>query len=369
MKDKQIILIVDDNELNLDILISILSDYDVIPAINGLAAFEIVESEDIDLILLDVMMPDINGFDVCKQLKQEEKTKHIPVMFITAKHGVADIKKGFDVGAVDYIAKPFNIQELLSRVNTHLQLKSYQENLEKKVNFEIEKNKIQEQIIFQNSKQAEIGELLMHIAHQWKQPLSELGSINLLNTLYTSDERINIPELKINFNRTSMILDFMSNTVETFQDFYKPNTNNTTFDIYSTIEKASNIISATYDYENIILEINKEINPQIFANQNEYAQVVLSILNNAKDILILRKIEDKLVTITIASKNNKSIVTIEDTAGGIQLENIEDVFLPYVSEKSSMGIGLYMSRNIMEKNGGALNVENTNKGAKFTIVL
>jgi len=369
MNSKETILIVDDNEINLDILEILLDDYKVISSNSGTSVFEIMQNNTIDLILLDVVMPDINGFDVCRRLKMDEKTKHIPVIFITAKHEVDDIKNGFDVGAVDYVTKPFNALELLSRVNTHLQLKSYQEDLERKVRIEVEKNKVQEQIIFQSSKQAEIGELLMHIAHQWKQPLSELGSINVLNTLYVSDEKINTGELKENFERTSKILDFMSKTVETFQDFYKPNLQNNIFDIYSTIEKAVNIVDATFDYENIQLVINKNSNPNITANQNEYAQVILSILNNAKDVLLRRKIENKVITLSIFTKDDKSLVTIEDTAGGIKLDNIEDIFLPYVSEKRSLGIGLYMSRNIMKKNGGTLSVENTKKGAKFTIIL
>ena len=369
MKDNKTILIVDDNEVNLDILLSILNDYDVIPAKSGSSALEILSAEKIDLVLLDIMMPDMNGFDVCKYLKFDDKTKHIPVMFITAKHGADDIKKGFDVGAVDYITKPFNALELLSRVNTHLQLKFYQENLEKKVKEEIEKNKIQEQIIFQHSKQAEIGELLMHIAHQWKQPLSELGSINLLNTLYVKQDKINEEELKTNFDRTSLVLDFMSKTVETFQNFYKPNPNNSSFDIYSSIEKAITLIDATFDYEDIKLNIDIKNNPKVNANQNEYAQVILSILNNAKDMFILRKIDNRIVNLSILEKDGKSIVTIEDNAGGIELEVIENIFLPYVSEKGSTGIGLYMSRNIMEKNNGTISIENTNIGAKFTITL
>ena len=369
MKNNHTILVVDDNELNLDILVSILNDYDVIPTIDGKTALEIVDTENIDLILLDIMMPEMDGFEVCKHLKSNKKTKHIPVIFITAKHGVDDMKKGFDAGAVDYVAKPFNTLELLSRVNTHLQLKSYQVDLETKVKQEIEKNKLQEQIIFQNCKQAEIGELLMHIAHQWKQPLSELGSVNLLNTLLIKDETTNKDEIETNFNRISMILEFMSKTVETFQDFYKPKSEDSFFDIYSTVEKAVNIISATFDYENIQMNINKNINPKVCANQNEYAQVILSILNNAKDVFLLRNSKDKVITLSIGLQDNKSIVTIEDTAGGIDFEEIEDVFLPYVSEKGSMGIGLYMSKNIMIKNGGMLSIENTNKGAKFTIIL
>jgi len=369
MKEKQSILVVDDNEVNLEILISLLDDYNVLTAISGKGAFEILDKLKIDLILLDVMMPDINGLDLCKSLKSKEKTRHIPVIFLTAKYGVDDIKKGFDVGAVDYVAKPFNIEELLSRVNTHLQLKSYQNNLEKKVKEGVEKSKIQEQIIFQNSKQAEIGELLMHIAHQWKQPLSELGSINLLNTLYVQKPLENKKELEINVERSSKILDFMSKTVETFQDFYKPNTNNTTFDILSTVHNAVNIVDATFNYENIILKINAKEEVSVFANQNEYAQVILAILNNAKDIFISRKVKIREITVNVFKRNDKSVVTIEDTAGGITLKNFNDIFLPYVSEKGTLGIGLYMSVNIMKKNNGNISVENVNKGAKFTITL
>ena len=369
MKEKQSILVVDDNEVNLEILISLLDDYNVLTAISGKGAFEILDKLKIDLILLDVMMPDINGLDLCKSLKSKDKTRHIPVIFLTAKYGVDDIKKGFDVGAVDYVAKPFNIEELLSRVNTHLQLKSYQNNLEKKVKEGVEKSKIQEQIIFQNSKQAEIGELLMHIAHQWKQPLSELGSINLLNTLYVQKPLENKKELEINVERSSKILDFMSKTVETFQDFYKPNTNNTTFDILSTVHNAVNIVDATFNYENIILKINAKEEVSVFANQNEYAQVILAILNNAKDIFISRKVKIREITVNVFKRNDKSVVTIEDTAGGITLKNFNDIFLPYVSEKGTLGIGLYMSVNIMKKNNGNISVENVNKGAKFTITL
>lgn len=369
MNNKETILIVDDNAFNLNILIESLRDYNIVPALSGLIALEILTQETIDLILLDVMMPDMDGFDVCSRIKKNENTKNIPVIFLTAKNDINDIKKGFDVGAVDYIAKPFSAIELISRVNTQLQLKSYQENLRMQVDQEIKKNKLQEQIIFQNSKQAEIGELLMHIAHQWKQPLSELGSVNLLNTMFLSQKKIDLEKLQINFDRTSDILEFMSKTVETFQNFYKPNTKNIFFDISSTINKAINIVSATFDYENIKLNINRITNPTIYANQNEYAQVILSILNNAKDIFIERGISQRTITISIFTQNNKSLVTIEDNAGGISLENINDVFSPYVSGKGNLGIGLYLSASIIKKNNGLLTVENTQEGAKFTITL
>ena len=369
-KTKPIILVVDDNGSNIDILLNILSDYDVIPALSGKNALEIVKEEKVDLILLDIMMPEMDGFEVCKLLKSELKTSKIPIVFLTSKHNMEDIQRGFELGAIDYITKPFNPIELLVRINTHLELRTYQHDLELKVKEEVEKNKYKEQMIFQQSKQAEIGELLMHIAHQWKQPLSELGSITTYNTaLLKSNEDISKEDLLINFDKYSNILTFMSNTVETFQDFYKPNHKNSFFDLSTTIDTAINIIDATLNYENIKLTIEKNSNPKVYGNKNEYAQVILAILNNAKDILISRDIENPNITITIDKKDNKSIVTIVDNGKGIQSENIYDIFLPYTSQKNSMGIGLYMAKTIMEKNGGAIDVENTKKGAKFTIIL
>lgn len=119
------ILIVDDNLNNLQLLGKILTDngYEVIVATSGAQALKNIEKKDPDLILLDIMMPDMDGFEVCKRLKANDITKHIPVIFITAKKETDDIVKGFEVGAIDYITKPFNTMELLVRVKTHIEMK------------------------------------------------------------------------------------------------------------------------------------------------------------------------------------------------------------------------------------------------------
>ncbi len=117
-----IIMLVDDSKLNIDIMMNLLDDYDLIPVLDGKTAIEIANEEDIDLILLDIMMPDISGFDVCRALKNNEKTKNIPILFITAKSDNSSIKEGFELGGQDYITKPFRSFELLARVKTHLKL-------------------------------------------------------------------------------------------------------------------------------------------------------------------------------------------------------------------------------------------------------
>ena len=200
MQKKQTILVVDDTEINIDILMSILKNYDVIPALNGKDALDVIQTEHIDLILLDIMMPGMDGYEVCKKLKMDERSKNIPIIFITVKTSEDDIKKGFDYGAVDYVAKPFNPAELLARVKTHLELQRYQHHLEQRVE-----------------------DMLMHIAHQWKQPLRELGSINLAMVDKLEHQiPIDNPMLYQTCAQVEQIIKFMSDTIQTFQDFYKP---------------------------------------------------------------------------------------------------------------------------------------------------
>lgn len=125
------ILVVDDIDTNIDILVEILTpEYDVAVAMDGQTALEIVEEEPPDLILLDIMMPDMDGYEVCKRLKANKATFRIPVVFVTAMSEVADEAKGFDVGGVDYITKPISPPVVLARIKTHLALANQQRECE-----------------------------------------------------------------------------------------------------------------------------------------------------------------------------------------------------------------------------------------------
>jgi DNA-binding response OmpR family regulator len=128
---KHRILIVDDIPENIKVLQAILSDpsYEVQYATSGKDAIMLCVADSFDLILLDIMMPEMDGYEVCKYLKSKDKTKDIPVIYLTAKIDSEDIVKGFETGAQDYVTKPFNPQELIARVNTHLELKHKNESL------------------------------------------------------------------------------------------------------------------------------------------------------------------------------------------------------------------------------------------------
>jgi diguanylate cyclase (GGDEF)-like protein len=135
MGKKMNVLVVDDNSQNLKVLGNVLkenTDYNLAFAMSGEEALEYLSDHTPDMILLDVMMPGLDGFEVCKHLKAAEKTSSLPVIFITAKSGPEDIIKGFEVGGVDYVTKPFNEAELLIRINTHMELKRSRDMLEEK---------------------------------------------------------------------------------------------------------------------------------------------------------------------------------------------------------------------------------------------
>lgn len=119
------ILAVDDNQENLRVVSNYLKEkkYKIALAMDGKSALSILESTKIDLILLDIMMPGMDGFEVCRQIKALPSMKDIPIIFLTAKNDTEDVVKGFQLGGVDYITKPFRHEELFARVNTHVQLK------------------------------------------------------------------------------------------------------------------------------------------------------------------------------------------------------------------------------------------------------
>ncbi|MBF0101222.1 MAG: response regulator [Desulfobacterales bacterium] len=129
-EDKPLVLIVDDNTTNIDLLVNTLNkEYRLGIAKNGFRALDYVKKQLPDLILLDVMMPEMNGYQVCSHLKANPRSKEIPIIFITAMSDTENITKGFSVGAVDYITKPFHAAEVKARVNTHLSIKKMREEL------------------------------------------------------------------------------------------------------------------------------------------------------------------------------------------------------------------------------------------------
>ncbi len=383
MISKPVILIVDDNEINIEILMNVLgNEFDIIPTLNGETAIDITHYEKINLILLDIVMPNMDGFTVCKIIKENPQTSNIPILFLTAKGETEDMQKGFDLGAVDYITKPFNSSELLIRVRNHLELSSYKLDLERKVEEEIAKRKEAQDFMLQQSKLAEMGEMINMIAHQWRQPLGAIGSAMIAIDFTMQSAQYNLEDkneqdklfsfIKNKHKRVNESIEFLSNTIDDFRNFYKKDRDKELINLTVPITKTLNIIQTSIN-NNIEISTNFQITDEVYMYKNELMQVILNILKNSEENFMIKNITSPKINISTKKENDNYIISIDDNGGGINSDIINNIFDPYFStkhEKNGTGLGLYMSKMIIENHhNGKLIVKNTPYGVCFDIVL
>jgi signal transduction histidine kinase len=381
------ILVVDDTETNIDILIELLSDYNVAVALNGERAIKIANKKKIDLILLDIMMPIMDGYETCRRLKLDDKTKDIPIIFITAKVDEKSIENGYDVGGIDYITKPFKPKELIARVKTQLKLKSLIDNLEDKVKQEVsrrlhEQNE-KDEFLFQYSKKAALGEIISMIAHQWKQPLGAINGAITSVEIKLEMEKFDFTRyedvlefLKLIENKHQNIKDYIQSMLETmndFRNFFRPSKTKELLPLTTPINRALHIIQTSISSKGIKINLDFQNNKDVMIYPNNIMQVVLNILKNAEDNFIEKKIDDATITISTKSDNDSDIITIFDNGGGIPEDIMDKIFEPYFTtknEEKGTGIGLYMSKLIIEENlTGTIKAINKNGGVAFEIKL
>lgn len=289
-----------------------------------------------------------------------------------ADQALEDIRDELEVKVVIRTAELERIREKLALQNEELQ-NSYallkEEASERLQALETLREK--EQMLIQQSRQAAMGEMIGNIAHQWRQPLNVLG-------LYTQSfgAFYGKPSFTKEFMDTSVaksmdIIKHMSKTIDDFRDYFKPEKEKSDFSVSETIKNTLSLLDGNFQNPKINLDIIENGNLVINGFQNEFAQVILNILVNAKDAIIERRISEARIVITVSSEADCAVVTIADNAGGISEEIINKVFDPYFTTKGPQygtGIGLFMSKTIIEKNmDGRLTVQNTDIGAEFRI--
>ena len=245
--------------------------------------------------------------------------------------------------------------------------------LEEKVDKKVKELREKDNILIQQSKLASMGEMIGNIAHQWRQPLNVLSIKNM--TLYTYYKQGLVDDKFIDeyINSSNNTLKYMSDTIDNFRDFFKPDKKKENFNLCDTIEKSVDILNESFKYHNIRFTISGSSNIIFYGYKNDFAQVILNIITNAKDAIKTNKLKNGIILIN--TKQTQDIITIEikDNAGGIPKDIINKVFEPYFTTKhkaQGTGIGLYMSKMIIEKNmGGELSVKNDKDGAVFSIIL
>ena len=247
-------------------------------------------------------------------------------------------------------------------------------SLEEKVDEEVEKNRQQQFILQEQSRHAQMGEMISMIAHQWRQPLNNLSLIIQGASLkYKLGKFDDTQMLKLSQDSKNQISQ-MSQTIDDFRYFFKPDKDAKEFSVNAVILHTLTLLKPALDQEDIVVETYLEEEILIKGFSNELGQVLITILNNAKDALVENNsAKKKRITILLKKDNDKAVISIEDNAGGIADDVIDQIYNPYFStkeEKNGTGLGLYMSKSIIEgHSNGILSVENSSNGAVFKIIL
>lgn len=199
----------------------------------------------------------------------------------------------------------------------------------------------------------------------------EINSIFLpIEAKISLGKKIENSELLEAIDKLNVVTKFMSDTIDDFRNFFSNEKEKIRFNILEQINSTINIVSSGLKASNIELEIIMKKNPELYGYKNEFSQVLINLINNAKDVLVERKIKNKHIEITIYEEDENIVVTVEDNAGGVKIEPIEKIFEPFFTyeKQNGSGIGLFMSKLIVENNMyGRIKVYNKNEGAHFEI--
>ena len=270
------------------------------------------------------------------------------------------------------ITQVFNAyQENVKR--KELLLEDLNKNLELKVQKAIKEVKKKDRAMLHQSRLARMGAMLSMIAHQWRQPLSEVSGILMELETANKFKKVNSLMIEESVNESNKQIEFMSNTIEDFRNFFKPDKLKVDFYIEDACNEALTLVDASLKSFNIKVDKKIKTNPLIHGYEREFAQVILNLLSNAKDILIQRQTINPTIKLVVTKKDNNAIIKVKDNAGGVEEDYLDLIFEPYFTTKSASkgtGLGLYMAKMIIEKNmNGELSVENKKRGARFLIVL
>ncbi|MBJ6725310.1 hybrid sensor histidine kinase/response regulator [Geomesophilobacter sediminis] len=438
------ILIVDDSPTQARLLEYILMEngYEVAIAQNGRLALERILETRPDLVVSDILMPEMDGFELCRRVRETDAVQSTPIILLTLLNNPADVLHSLEAGATHFISKPYNAELLLSRIAATLKsgavcydggdeapievpyrgqryrvsapreqivdflLSTYETAVEKNrellnakkslwlLNRELEQRveersaalqaetterllaleelRRKDEVLMQQSRQAALGEMIGNIAHQWRQPLNAVGLLVQDISLCHECGGFTDEYLQTTTEKIMEIIRHMSQTIDDFRNFFMPDKEKVPFCVADVVARALSLVEGAFLAKGIEVDVVGRPDAVILGYPNEFSQVLLNILSNARDAFLDNPHgEPRIVVQTETTPEGRVVLKIADNAGGIPEEVIGRIFEPYFTTKEEgqgTGVGLYMAKNIIEKNmNGSLTVRNVGGGAEFTI--
>ncbi|HNZ26319.1 MAG TPA: response regulator [Spirochaetota bacterium] len=392
------ILIADDNPNNLKILGSMLEKmgYNVRVAKNGEQAFNSVKTLPPDLILLDIHMPIMDGYEVCKAIKKEKDIQDIPIIFLSALTESFNKIQAFKAGGVDYITKPFEVEEVEIRIINHIRLRERSLKLQ----IALDELKVKEKQLIQTEKMAALGVLTSGLAHEINNPINFISNsilalkertdklIDMSKTLASTDEDVenlrkttkDVPEI---FDNITTGIDHITNIVKSLRIYSRVDKDQLVLSSISELIDTSLLILYHRYKEKILIEKNYNSAPKTLCHPAKISQVFLNILSNAIDgideanLKYGEQIDRKIVITTSFDEKNSTItINFQDNGIGIKESVKNKIFDPFFTTKEvnkGSGLGLAICSSIIKEHNGTISVESAGSDDKsktsFTVIL
>lgn len=346
---KKKILIADDNPDNVELLRKRLGSqgYDTVAAFDGEEALAAVLRENPDLMILDIMMPKMDGYEVLRRLKKEEDYRDLPVILLTAKKEIPDKIKGLDIGANDYITKPFNPQELLARVKSLLTLREEQQRKAK------------------DERLTALDQMVEGVAHEIRNPVTAIGGFarRLYDRLPPNTPEKQYAEIIVNESKRleQMVRQIVESTVISIPSLRKRDLNEVITEALAACQEKLAESKVT-----VKVQLAEDL-PHFIMDAGNLRRVIAHLISNAINAMP----EGGTLTITTSKRNHFAQIQVADTGVGIPPKILPHIFDPFFTTKSSgPGLGLAMVHKIIKQHGGQINVESEpGKGTTFTITL
>lgn len=371
------ILVIDDNPTNLDVLSELLDKqhFVVLFALDGKSGLHRAESGRPDIILLDVIMPGMDGFEICRQLKANNRTKDIPVIFMTALSETVDKVKGFKLGAIDYITKPIQPEEVLVRITTHLKIQQLQRELHAK-NEELRTSNQQLHASLEREKELNTlkSRFISIASHELRSPLAAIQLTT--STLKSYGKRMSEEKKAASLERIEKVVNHITEMLNDVLLLSKVDAQN-----YEFSPKLTDIENLCRSIMGEIMLMSEETHTILFSSTAEHLQVAVDpklmrhILSNLLSNAIKYSPAGSTIYFGLFPKDNNVIFRVKDEGIGISEDDQHHLFDAFhrgtnVGEVAGIGLGLSIVKQFVGLHDGTIEVESeVNKGTIFTVTI